>query len=338
MSSTNKVHLKILTQTATRTFRKCQRLYYYLYIRLNKPTQVSDPLTFGTVWHDIRESWWKAQPDIRLEVATNKLIEITSNPESELDEFVIAKLSVMLRGYHMRWIDFVNSLVIIGVEQSFDLPIVNPRSGKVSRLYRIQGKIDSIIEFENRLWVVEEKTAAEDLKPESPYWRKLEIDPQCSVYYHAVQALYKNDLAGIMYFVNIKPPYRPLKKTENPKYTQTGLLYKGQREEDENAIEYTIRLATKVSENPERFYQMVRVARLERDIRESQIDIWDTAKAIREAELHDVWLRNPDACIHPFGSVCAFMPVCTNRANIEDTSMYRTADTAHEELNDEKTL
>lgn len=356
---------QVLTQTAIRSFRKCPRFFEQYYEKLMRPTTVSDPLAFGTIWHELREVWWKAgevnvaasqgMPEItihfqkseerdRIVPALNKFAQIreslsTRDDGAEVDEFTLNKLLVMLRGYHERWNEYVNSLDVLGVEVPYEIPLVNPRTGKKSLTFIIQGKLDAVVREDGRLWVVEEKTAGEMLTPESPYWRRLEVDPQCSLYYDAVERTYGEKPAGIMYFVNVKPQQKPLKATpiENRKYTKAtakepSRLHANQRGEDETPSEYAVRLAKVVSESPERFYQMVRVARLESDIRESQIDVWDTAKAIREAKASGLWLRNPDACIHPFGSTCAFLPVCTHRASLDDVMLYRKAAAQHEEL------
>lgn len=315
--------MKVLTQTALRTFRKCNRNYEQSYVQLYRAAKDADPLVFGTCWHNIREAWWKG--------------EIGKNPAEYMnkieDPFIAGKLLVMLAGYDLRWRNFKESVEVLGVEVPYKIPLVNPRTNRTSQNYEIQGKIDAIVRKDGRIWVVEEKTAAEDLQPDSPYWARLEMDPQCSLYYFAVTKMYDEVPAGVLYFVNVKPPYKPLTKTENIKMKKDGSgPYAGQRLEDETPAEYTTRLMEKVGENPERFYQLVEVSRLEKDIYESRVDVWDTAQAIRRAELSGVWLRNPDSCVSPFGVKCTFLPVCSNRANLNDTTLYRKAETAHEEL------
>ena len=48
---------------------------------------------------------------------------------------------------------------MIAVEQEFELPIVNPRTGRKSRKFALGGKIDAIAEDEDgRLWILENKT------------------------------------------------------------------------------------------------------------------------------------------------------------------------------------
>lgn len=328
----NKVHLQVLTQSAVRSFRKCPRFYKQYYVDLFRPIDISDALKFGDVWHQIREIWWKGTGEERLTSAIAKLSQLDKSDKT-IDEWMLPKLLVMLRGYHERWHQYVDTLEILGVELSFEIPLRNPRSERESRTYKVKGKLDAVVRENGKIWVVEEKTAGEDLKPESPYWRRLEIDPQCSVYFDAVTQMFGEHPAGIMYFVNVKPQYRPLQKSETIKYKKDGITpYANQRLTDETPSEYAIRMAEKVSENPERFYQMVHVARLAKDIEESQIDVWDTAKSIRLAETSNIWLRNPDSCISPFGYTCSFLPVCSSRASLDDNMLYRKAETPHEEL------
>ncbi len=324
--------LPIITQSALRTFRKCPRLYEQYYQQLFRPIHVAEPLKYGTVWHNIREAWWKAVGG-RLGFSLETFHKIYNVNHEDYDPFIAAKLAMMLIGYHTRWSQYIDSVEILGVEMPFHMSIVNPRTGKESRTFVLEGKLDAVIRDQGKLWVVEEKTAGQDLPPEAPYWRRLEIDPQCSVYYDAVKKMFGEEPAGVKYFVNVKPQIKPAKKTENIKYKKDGSgPYANQRLEDETPEQYRQRLEELIIKDPERFYHLVEVPRLDKDIYASQMDIWDTAKSIRAAEVSGVWLRNPDNCISIIGQTCSFLPVCTNRASLEDTMLYRKAETAHEEL------
>ena len=92
------------------------------------------------------------------------------------------------------------------------------------------------------------------------------------------------------------------------------------------------RLAEAVGEAPEKYFHHVPVAKLDSDIVEAKADLWQTARAIRESERSDTWTRNPDSCVSLYGSVCPFLPVCTRRASLGDSTLYRKAEVAHEEL------
>lgn len=318
-----------LTQSALRTHDKCPRLYNIKYIQLYRPTQTEEPLRFGDMWHQIREAWWRG----RFAAAMAKLTELKSKTnEEQLDDFSLARLLVMLRGYHARWNEYVNSVEVLSVEAPFEIPLTNPTTGEVSESYVLRGKTDAIIREKGRLWVVEEKTAKGDLGPESPYWRRLELDPQCSMYYTAVQQTYGEVPEGIKYFVNVKTNLRPAKKTETIRLKKDGQPCAGQRLEDETVAAYAVRMQAAVMEDPDKYYKMVQVTRLEKDVVDSRMDVWHAAHAIFAAERTGIWRRNPDSCIHPYGSACAFLPVCAHRASLEDAMLYRKAEKAHEEL------
>lgn len=338
----------VLTQSAVRAFRKCQRLYSYSYHQLYRPLRVGEALEYGTLWHQLRETWWLGG----IEAATHRLetmkavkvAQTIGNGGDPWDPYLEARLVVMLKGYHARWGHLVHpsttpfhaQFQVLGVESQFDIPMVNPRTGKKSTLYQLQGAIDAVIRdrTDGRIWVVEEKTAKGPLELDSPYWKRLEIDPQISLYFSAVEALFQEKPAGIIYMVNVKPQLQPKMATPEAsrRYTAKGLLDARQRLEDESPQDFAVRLAEAVAEDPERYYHLVRIAKLESDITESQADIWDSAKAIREAEKSGTWLRNPDSCIHPYGGSCPFLPVCAHRGQLTDLTLYRKATTAHEEL------
>ena len=333
--------LKVLTQSSLRAYRKCPRLYLHTYVNLYRSATSTEAMSFGTIWHNVRELYWNAmRAPMRQPEDPNcpaKAMAYIANLEDEVaDDFDKAKFWTMLGGYHQRWSQLIGSFDILGVEQGFKLDLINPATKRLSRTFSLEGKLDGVVRERDtgKLWVVEEKTAKGDLQPDSPYWRRLEVDPQCSTYYAAVQRIYNEVPAGIMYFVNVKPQIRPLKATpiENRKFTAKGFLHATQREEDETPEGFLMRLAEKIAEQPERYYQMVRVNRLKRDIYESETDIWDTAQNIQKAHNTNIWLRNPDSCISIIGQTCPFLPVCTHRADIDDTGLYRKSLVPHEEL------
>lgn len=337
--------LKVLTQSSLRAFRKCPRLYMHTYVNLYRSATSSEGMSFGTIWHNVREIYWNAIRSQPREVGDScpaEAMAYIANLDDEVaDAFDKAKFWTMLGGYHQRWHELLLTFDIIGVEQGFQLDLINPATKRLSRTFSLEGKLDGVVRERDTglLWVVEEKTAKGDLQPDSQYWRRLEVDPQCSTYYAAAERVYKEKPAGIMYFVNVKPQLRPLKATpiESRKYTketakEPSRLYADQRDEDESPEGYLMRLAEAVAKQPERYYQMVKVNRLERDIVESETDIWDTAQSIQKANNTNVWLRNPDSCISIIGQTCPFLPVCTHRADINDAGLYRKALVPHEEL------
>lgn len=292
----------IYTQSCLRTFRKCPRLFKHVYLDLYRPIQEAEPLRFGTMWHELRDLYW-----------TEGYAAAGRHSFDAQDGFDTSRLIAMLRGYHARWGEFIRSLDILGVEASFSFG-------------NMAGKFDAVVREKGELWVVEEKTAAQ---VSDAYVQRLEIDPQCSIYFDAAERMYGQRASGIMYFVNVKPAIKPFKKTENVRLKKDGSPCANQRLEDETPEDYCTRLLETIAEKPEHYYQMFRVPRLAQDIEASREDVNATILDIGEETR---WPRNNDACIHPFGGACAFLPVCANRADIDDKMLYRKADRPHEEL------
>lgn len=303
--------MTVYTQSSMRTWHKCHRLYQLSYIDLIRPVDMVEPIKFGALWHEVREAYWNG---FSTAASVMRIIRAKEDP------FFAVRIEAMLSGYAARWGAFIAGLRILGVEQKFSYELDG---------HLVHGKFDAVVREGGELWVVEEKTAKGDLELDSPYWRRLEIDPQCSIYFDAAERMYDQRPAGIMYFVNVKPALRPKKKAENVRIKKDGAPCAGQQLVDETPAEFQDRLLAAIAEEPERYYHMVRVPRLAADIEASRADVADTIADIESARRYT---RNNDACIHPFGGACSFLPVCAGRASVDDIMLYRRAKTAHEEL------
>lgn len=346
-----KVSLTVLTQSAVRAFRSCPRKYENLYVKLYRARAVSEPLYYGNLWHGIRENIWKREAIFW---------------PLDVDPYLLARLEVMAQGYLAAFGHWLEGVEIVSVEEAFRIKLVNPRTDKASRTFELEGKLDGIVREGGVLWNCEEKTRGGDVDDDDPYWRRLEIDPQVSLYHVATQEKYGEAPRGTIYFVCVKPGIKPYKATPQEKWkytaeksracpgckkefgqhefsgepcngagriiTEPSRLHASVRVTDETPEEFKARLIEVVSKDPDRYFKMVRVPRLEKDLEDSRLDVWDTAQAIIAARNNGTFLRNPDSCIHAFGFCCDFFPVCTNRATLDDPLLYRKADAAHEEL------
>ena len=173
--------------------------------------------------------------------------------------------------------------------------------------------------------VVEHKTTSADITPGSPYWRRLALDAQVS--------LYLGGAGSLLYDVIKKPSLRPLRATpvEARRYTKAGTLYAAQREADETPDAYEARLLADIAQHPDAYYQRGTVVRTEEEAQEAGRDVWMTARMIRESRYLDAWPRNPSAC-DAYGRTCDYWPVCSGTASIDDDVLYRDAGAQHEEL------
>ena len=348
-----------LTNSRIRAFRRCARLHYFLYEIRRKRLKMNDAIGFGTLFHRGLEGWWKAAKnsvpgDEWLSVAIAMMEDCSEEiaQECDLDPFGLLKADQLMRGYHARWLPAMADFKVLGVESEFDAEMINPHTGHSSKTYTIAGKLDArvLIKSLGRVAIVEHKTTTLDIEPGSDYWQRLRMDSQVSTYHDGAAALGEFP-ASCIYDVCKRPTLRPHKATpeEDRKYTTktsrlqdgtlrpAGSLYAGQREHDETLGEYRDRLAKHIADNPDAYFQRGEVVRLESEMTEFRLDLWHTARALRERQLVGrtagirAWPRNPDACDR-WGHKCDYWDVCTGAASIEDDNLFRTAKNQHEEL------
>jgi hypothetical protein len=181
-----------------KTFRRCPKEYHFRYeLCLVSPHRAA-ALRFGSVYHVGLETWWKTTPNHRLQMAIEAM-----RSAGDVEPFDMAKAEILIVGYDTRWQDA--RLFPLAVEKEFCCPLVNPRSGMPSRTWELRGKIDLIAKDDNDdTYVVEHKTSSEDISPGSPYWARLTLDGQISVYYVGARSL-GYDVAGCVYDVVGKP-------------------------------------------------------------------------------------------------------------------------------------
>lgn len=384
-----KAHLRVLTNSELREARACLRRHKYKYRLRRRPRKVAEPLTFGTLFHAGQEALWPCDGSDEEKLAAAigairaKAIAAAANGE-HVNEYTLVTLEELTLAYVARWSG--SDLRAVSIEQSFELPLINPETGAPSRTFRLGGKYDGIvIDSNGRLHVLEHKTTTSDLEFGSLYWAKVKsLDTQVSHYIAGAKAA-GFDVEDCIYDVIRKPGIKPLKATpeEEREYTKPkdkacpeckkkkqatpaphqieidrldleipgdalgepvfaqchegrvvtdpgGRLYKNQRERDESPEEFRLRLRADITERTERYFAREPIVRLESEEREFAFDVWQAAKMLHEAERSGYAPKNPDAC-STFGQ-CPYLAVCSGEASIDDEHLFRTASTAHEEL------
>lgn len=371
VSIQGRVHLRVVTNSELREARACMRRHKIKYILRRRTRHNAEPLTFGTLTHTGHEAWRRAKSETSdpsdLYTAAVEAVRDAAAGNDDVSEFMLVTVEELMRGYTARWAD--DGLRTVAVEQSFDVPLINPETGAASRTFRIGGKFDGIVASRvgtgERLHVEELKTTGSDIEPGSLYWEKVRaLDSQVSIYMDGAKAS-GFDVEDCIYTVIRKPGIKPLKATpeESRKYKEPksrackackkdpsgthvedgiscvdgrivtdpgGQLYANMRDKDESPEEYRERLRADITENPGRYYARGTIVRLEHDVREHAFDMWQSAKMLHEAERSGFAPRNPDAC-SSFGG-CEFLKVCCGEASLDDERLFRTADGRHEEL------
>lgn len=209
------------------------------------------------------------------------------------------KVCRLLYGYDWRWGD--DGIEVIATEQTFTLPIRNPETGSPSTVFNVSGKIDKIVKLaDGRLAVMEHKTTGDPIEsPEADYWKRCRIDHQVTQYFWAAQQL-GHDVQTIIYDVTHKPTIRPK-------------LIKGVRETIE---QYGDRLTQNIGERPGFYFQRQEVPRLQSDVDEFLVELWQQQKAIRQSQLNGWHFRNTSACAM-FGR-CEYLDICHGAGDFTD--------------------
>lgn len=370
-----KLKLRVLTNSELREARACLRRHKYKYRLRRRPLFAAEPLTFGSLFHAGQEQIWicDGTPEEKLACGIEGIRAYVAKAAAKgerINEYAVVTVEELTLGYVARWAD--SDLRAVAVEQSFELPLINPETGFPSRTFQLGGKYDGIVvDAEGRLHVLEHKTTASDLEFGSLYWAKVKaLDTQVSLYIAGAKAA-GYDVEDCIYDVIRKPGIRPLKATpvEERKFVEPksrackeckkknatsgphieivddrevacvdgrivtdpgGRLYLNQRERDETPEEFRLRVREDIAERPERYFARGHVVRLAEEEREFAFDTWQAAKMLHEAERSGFAPKNPDAC-SVFGT-CEYLGVCSGEASIDNDHLFRTASTAHEEL------
>ena len=283
----------ILTNTSAATFRACPRKFRNRYVyRLARARQAT-ALRFGSAFHLGMEVHGRGLPLL------DPIAEATAGYEicpdwADPTEWAVERetLRQLLAGHFWRYSK--DDLSYLAVEQSFEMPLVNPATGWSSHRFRLAGKIDGVVQLpDGRLAVLEYKTAGEDIGPSGEYWPRLRCDGQISLYLLAARSM-GFDAAAVLYDVTRKPTIR-LRKGETPE-------------------EYSQRLYEDIDDRPDYYYQRREIPRLEDELAEFKSELWQQAHAIGEATRHDRWYRSVSKIT--CGN-CEFSQLCFNNARID---------------------
>jgi hypothetical protein len=306
------------------TFRACERRYKFRYEMGLELDRDSRSLRFGKRFHQgLDLIFTGGDLDFALREIAQSYCDV---PEwANAEEWAVERETciALLAGWFYRWHSDPDArLGCVASELSFELPVINPGTGRKSRGWRRAGKIDRIVS-ENRdgvpwSFVMEHKTTSESLEAGSDYLLRLRIDPQISLYFLAARELgYFVD--GILYDIIRKPSIRPKAPTKADLArlysdgTYFGVeLTKEEMEkvsvERETPAMYGARLVADIVSRSDFYFSRLPVARLDADLRSAEADVWLTQQRITQDRRVGAWLSNPSACLLPYR--CAFADLC----------------------------
>jgi hypothetical protein len=201
---------------------------HHLRYVLRIQTPPTPQMLFGTVGHKALEAWYRAwaeapsADDARDDVAASALrhdclatrlaAALAEIDTADISPWDRIKLRVLITAYDARWGG--EDWEILAVEVEFDYYLGDRHIG---------GKIDAIIRDrkDGRIYVVEHKTTSADASLGAPYWERLTIDTQVSIYIDGA-AMLGYDVAGCIYDVLKRPGHEPKLATppEKREYTK----------------------------------------------------------------------------------------------------------------------
>jgi hypothetical protein len=244
---------------------------------------------------------------------------------------------------------------VLEVEREFSFPFLNPETEGESRSFVEAGKIDAIIRHKltGIVKVLEHKTTADSVAPESNYWARLAMDSQITKYILGARHLGYGEVNTVLYDVIRKPSYKlsnipvldeiglkivrdaagiRVTTSDGKKWRQTGDTAQGWAVESrlETPAELSYRVADEVQSAPAEYFAQHEVGRTDSQLLEYMEDAWAQGQMILYFRKRNLWPRNPSACSQ-FGN-CEFFDLCSNRASVDGVN-YAPVQTGHAELN-----
>lgn len=265
---------------------------------------------------------------------------VGDQPEADIH---VARVVGMLYGYWSRWGSV--PLVVEEVEQTFHLPIVNPATGKASPKWTQAGKRDGIVRLPTgQRLLFEHKTCDEEIAdPNAPYWRRLSIDQQISMYSLACWQSGKR-VDGTLYDVIRKPRIRPktLTKAEVNAALASGMWHGFvvgtadlDRLRDGDSSESIAMFATRVTaeciDNADKYYQRRVITRLDSELLEWSEELWGHMQDINAARLANRHPKNDGACMN-WGYPCPYLGVCSGHEQLDQNERFAQDTAVHGEL------
>lgn len=320
---------ELLTHSRMDAFKQCRKRHFYAYQAGIRPTDDARALRMGSAGHAGAETLGKGGDINAACLAVNLHYENRPHYIDEWDwEIERETLLRLICAYEWRW--HGHNLEYLAVEQSFELPLLNPQSGKPTPSFNLGGKIDGIVKMDDgRIAVKETKFLSEDIGGDAALWRRMKMDQQVSLYILAARRL-GFDCDTVLYDVirkpSIKPEAVPVRDklgvkivldaagnrvtTAQGKFRQTadkelGYVLQTRRM---TAEEWGDKLTEDIAKRPDFYFTRQEIPRLSHDLSEFEYEVWDVQLAVRDAQRNDRHYRtvNKNTCPYcPYFNFCA---------------------------------
>lgn len=179
-----------------KVIRECPRKHYLQY-ELGIRMPATPAMAFGTVAHAALEAYYRAWE--RIDMDGRLPDALAAVDASELSDVDRERMRVLIVAYHLRW--SAADWHVLAVEWPFEYLIDD---------YRIIGRIDAIVRERTtgQVFALEHKSTSVDAAIGGPYWQRLTLDCQVSIYIDGANAI-GYELAGCIYDVLKRPLHEP---------------------------------------------------------------------------------------------------------------------------------
>jgi hypothetical protein len=300
-----------ITQSSQQTLMLCEEKARLKYIeKLDTPG--SQPMTIGSAVHyGLLE---KRSVAAALEYMTKHWGVGWTPSDQDSIEIDRAIVTAMVNGALERWDKWPDK-----IEMEFDIPLINPATGRSSTRHRFAGKIDGVFTDGPVPVLAELKTAG---RIDSAYLQRLSLAWQPTAYMAAASEVFGVPVREMVYWVIKKPSIRPKKKVarEVEERPQRVIILGELRElpytqkvarsySPETAAEYSARVIADYLERPDFYFEKVTVRRTDADIERWYYEAWEIHQRFLRIENGGMTIRNPNQCL-AFGKPCHFFDLC----------------------------
>lgn len=330
---------KILTYSALSKFLSCRLSYKRRYIDKLVPKEKAEALMFGSVIHKCLEIWHNLANGVLAGVKVKEVLK-ASYPEFNVigssDSKNYARAFSMMWGYSGKYP--LEDFEVIALEKQFQVPIINPDTGRCSKSFEIAGKIDGLIKLDGEYFILENKTAS---ILNDTYKDRLWSDFQITLYAHYISEAMGIPIAGVIYNVLVKAKLKQKEgETEEEylaRYEEACFKNKTgdsnvQKKEPESNEAYLARLVAKYTEDSDKMFYREKIYFTDRRIEYIQRQVWQLTQALLEARKNGTYYCNTANCFK-YNRACQYYPLCSSDDHPAVLNNYEVVE-PHEELND----